>query len=165
MGAKVNRVYLALGSNIGDRDRYIREAIDMLNGHEAIKIVKVSSTYNTAPVGYTDQVDFLNAAVAIDTTLSPRELLAACLDIEQRLGRVRTIRWGPRTIDIDIIFYDDLIIDDGILTVPHPRMHERGFVLRPLYDIAPNAVHPIYKKTVEQMYDEWKAKGDINSNV
>lgn len=163
MGA--NRAYLALGSNIGDKDRYIREAIDMLNEHEAIKIVKVSPTYNTAPVGYTDQADFLNAAVAIDTTLSPRELLAVCLDIEQRLGRVRTIRWGPRTVDIDIIFYDDLIIDDGILTVPHPRMHERGFVLQPLYDIAPNAVHPIYKKTVEQMYREWKAKGDINSNV
>lgn len=150
---KWHRAYLALGSNIGDREGYIKKAVELLKAHPQIRVLAVSPLYNTAPVGFIDQPDFLNGAVAVDTVLMPHELLDVCLGIEKRLGRVRTVRWGPRTIDIDLLLYDDLVINDEDLALPHPRMHERAFVLQPLCDIAPDAVHPVYDKTVKQLYE------------
>jgi 2-amino-4-hydroxy-6-hydroxymethyldihydropteridine diphosphokinase len=114
----------------------------MLGAHSGIEVLKVSSTYETEPVGYTEQPDFKNAVVMVSTTLQPRELLEVVLGIEQKMGRVRTIRWGPRVIDIDILLYDDKEIDEEGLQIPHPRMMERRFVLEPLAEIAPELVLP-----------------------
>ena len=135
----VAKAYVSLGSNVGDRLGFLRRAVAMLGEHEAIEVLRTSSVYETDPVGYVDQPPFLNAVAEIETSLSPHELLDACQAIEAALGRVRTVRWGPRTIDLDIALIDDLAIDDERLTVPHPRMAERAFVLVPLAEIAPGA--------------------------
>jgi len=136
------RVFLGLGSNIGEREANLRRAIELLDGHPQIEVRRVSSFYETAPVGYTDQPSFLNAVAEVETSLRPRELLDAALEMEGRMGRVRTIRWGPRVIDIDILLYDNERVDEEALQIPHPRMMEREFVLRPLAEIAPNLVLP-----------------------
>jgi len=156
--SKPVRAYLALGSNIGDRSAYIKAAIKMLKSCKGIDVVEISPFYNTSPVGYTEQPDFLNAVIAVDTILSPHELLITCLDIERRLGRIRTVHWGPRVIDIDIIFYNNEIINEGDLIIPHPRMQDREFVLKPLCDIASDFIHPVYNKSIKLLYEEWKAK-------
>jgi 2-amino-4-hydroxy-6-hydroxymethyldihydropteridine diphosphokinase len=129
-------ICLGLGSNVGDREGNIRAAVARLAAWPGVAVERVSSLYETAPVGYTDQPDFLNAAVRVATTLAPRELLAACLAVERSLGRVRHERWGPRTIDVDILFYDDVALDTEELTLPHPRLAERCFVLVPLAEVA-----------------------------
>ncbi|MBP2650196.1 MAG: 2-amino-4-hydroxy-6-hydroxymethyldihydropteridine pyrophosphokinase [Firmicutes bacterium] len=129
-------IFLGLGSNLGDREENINAAITALNTHPAIVVKIVSSIYETAPIGYTDQPYFLNAVIIIETLLSPFALLAECLDIEQALGRIRDQRWGPRTIDIDIVAFDDYECKTQVLTLPHPRLAERGFVLVPLVEIA-----------------------------
>ncbi|WP_336943048.1 2-amino-4-hydroxy-6-hydroxymethyldihydropteridine diphosphokinase [Staphylococcus hominis] len=130
------QAYLGLGSNIGDRKQQLLKAIDLIGNIKGIKVTKQSSIYETAPIGYTDQPNFLNLCLEIETELSPQQLLKHCLDIEQQLHRVREIRWGPRTLDIDILLYSDDIIETDNLSVPHPRMQERAFVLIPLNDIA-----------------------------
>jgi len=145
--------YLGLGSNLGDRESNLKSAVEMLRVSGGILAVRASSFYETEPVGYVDQPGFLNAAAEVETTLSPEELLRLCHDIEDRLGRVRTIRWGPRTIDLDILLYGDRVIDTEDLTVPHPLMHEREFVLRPLSEIAPGLPHPRLGKTVGELLD------------
>jgi len=127
--------YLGLGSNIGERERLLAEAVVRLSAHPAIDVTAVSALYETDPVGVTDQPSFLNIACRIETTLDPEALLGAALGIEQELGRVRTIRWGPRTIDIDLLLYDNREIRTPALTVPHPRLMERAFVLVPLLDV------------------------------
>jgi len=124
----------------------------MLNLANDVEITAVSSYINTAPVGYTDQPDFLNAAVEVKTTLSAKELLEICKYIEKELKRERIIRWGPRIIDLDILLYGDLIQNEEALTIPHPRMHEREFVLKPLNEIAPQAFHPVLKQTISEIY-------------
>lgn len=144
--------YIALGSNLGDREAGLNRAIELLGKTEGIEVTAVSSYYNTAPVGYTEQPDFLNAAAEIKTTLSPYKLLQVCMGIEKELKRERIIRWGPRTIDLDILLYGDSIINGADLTIPHPRMHERNFVLEPLNEIAPYAIHPVNGQTVSEMY-------------
>lgn len=126
--------YLALGSNLGDRLELLREAVRRLGGTDAIEVVRSSRVYETEPVG-PPQPAYLNAVVEIRTTLGPRELLEACRAVEDDLGRVRTERWGPRTIDVDILTFDELTVDDPDLQIPHPRMHERGFVLVPLGEL------------------------------
>lgn len=141
--------YLSLGSNIGNRAEYLHDAITHLS--EFGQIVAVSSLYETEPVDFTDQAWFLNCAVAIETTDTPDALMSAVLQIERKIGRVRTAPKGPRTIDIDILFYDALIIYRPELTIPHPAMHQRRFVLEPLAEIAPTAVHPILNKTVNEL--------------
>jgi 2-amino-4-hydroxy-6-hydroxymethyldihydropteridine diphosphokinase len=133
----VNTAYLGLGSNLGDRRQHLAEAVRRLHAGPALQVVKISSVYESSPVGVTAQPDFLNLVVQIETTHAPHELLAECLRIETDLGRVRRERWGPRTIDIDVLFYGDERINDESLAVPHPRMHERSFVLAPLAGIAP----------------------------
>lgn len=139
----MNTAYISIGSNIGDRLHHLKESVRILHSHERIEVAKVSSIYETAPVGYTDQADFLNLVVGIGTSLNPFELLAACQEIENVLGRVRDIRWGPRTVDLDILLYNKDNIEAENLLVPHPRMGERAFVLVPLLEIAPEIGHPV----------------------
>jgi 2-amino-4-hydroxy-6-hydroxymethyldihydropteridine diphosphokinase len=144
-------VYLSLGSNVGDRENHLREAVTRLEsaGH----VVSVSSFYETEPVEVTNQAWFLNCAVEIETMKMPNQLMAAVLEIERQMGRQRTQSKGPRIIDIDIILFGDTVVDSPELTIPHPPMHERRFVLEPLAEIAPEARHPVFKKTVRQMLD------------
>ncbi len=142
-------VYLSLGSNIGDRESHLRDAIRRLEavGH----VVAVSSLYETEPVEVTDQAWFLNCAIALDTTETPEQLMPALLSIEQEMGRQRTQDKGPRNIDIDILLAGDTVINTPALTIPHPDMHQRRFVLEPLAEIAPDACHPVLKKAVRQL--------------
>lgn len=130
--------YLGLGSNMGDRESYLRKAVKLLAKREAINVRKVSSIYATAPVGYTAQPDFLNIVLHAETSLSPESLLAVCMSVEQQLDRIREIRWGPRTIDIDILLLDEIEVHTSRLTIPHPRMTQRLFVLLPLVELAPD---------------------------
>jgi 2-amino-4-hydroxy-6-hydroxymethyldihydropteridine diphosphokinase len=146
-----NRVYLSLGSNMGDREAHLREAIARLQGEG--RFASVSSFYETEPVEVTDQEWFLNCAVALETTRTPEQVMAALLNIERVMGRQRIQRRGPRIIDIDILLFSDRIIDSNELTVPHPAMHQRRFVLQPLAEIAPAARHPVLKKTIRELLD------------
>jgi 2-amino-4-hydroxy-6-hydroxymethyldihydropteridine diphosphokinase len=145
------RGFLALGSNLGDREDNIKKAISALESHPGIHVLARSSLYNTAPVGYLNQGMFLNAAIEIETTLQPEELLNAALDIERKLGRVRGERWGPRTIDIDILTLENLVYESDRLSIPHPLMHQRRFVLEPLAEIAPEFRHPVLGLSVSEM--------------
>lgn len=139
--------YISLGSNIGDRESALRRAIEMLK-ERAGDVVAISSFIDTAPVGYIEQPTFLNAAAKLETALPPEQLMGTLLTIERDLGRDRAagIPKGPRTIDLDLLLYDDLVVDSPQLTVPHPAMHQRRFVLEPLVEIAPDAFHPVLKR-------------------
>lgn len=137
-----NTAFIALGTNIEPREQFLREALKALSDLEHVHITKKSSVYETAPVGYLNQNDFLNMVIAISTELSAEALLQACQHIEHKLGRERTIKNGPRTIDVDILLYNQMTLQTEHLTVPHPRMHERAFVLIPLYEIAPKLIIP-----------------------
>lgn len=132
----MTRAYLALGGNLGDVAGEFLTALRALDATDGVALVAISRVYRTPPWGVTDQPDFLNMAAAIDTELSARALLNLCLNIETTSGRVRDLRWGPRTIDIDVIAYGDAKVDEPDLTIPHPRAHERAFVLAPLADVA-----------------------------
>jgi 2-amino-4-hydroxy-6-hydroxymethyldihydropteridine diphosphokinase len=144
-----NTVYLSLGSNIGDRAANLASAIARL---EALgKVLAVSSYYETEPVEVTAQPWFLNCVVALETKQMPRQLIASLLDLEQQMGRRRVQKKGPRTIDIDILLFGDSVLDVPGLTVPHPHMHERRFVLEPLSEIAPDAQHPLLKQTIREL--------------
>jgi|SRR3984957_11202464 len=154
-----NRLYLSLGSNMGDREAHLREAIARLQGEG--RVASVSSFYETEPVEVTDQEWFLNCAVALETTQTPEQVMAALLNIERVMGRQRILRRGPRIIDIDILLFSDRIIDSNELTVPHPAMHQRRFVLQPLAEIAPAARHPVLKKTIRELLDALPAGQSI----
>ena len=136
----MSRAYLALGSNLGDRVAYLQQAVDALAACPAVHVAAVSRVYETAPVGGPRQDAYLNAVVAIDTGLDPHALLALAQTIEQDAQRVRAERWGPRTLDVDLLLYDDVRLGEPDLTLPHPRMRERGFVLAPRRDVAPALV-------------------------
>ncbi|MBM7622721.1 2-amino-4-hydroxy-6-hydroxymethyldihydropteridine diphosphokinase [Sporohalobacter salinus] len=133
--------YLSLGSNKGNREDYLKKAIKGLQGNSDIEVIAISSIYATEPVGYTDQADFLNLVVEIKTTLTPLELLDYIQEVELELNRTREIRWGPRTIDIDIILFGDREIKSNRLTVPHPRFQQRAFVLVPLSDLTDEVIY------------------------
>ena len=147
-------VYLSVGSNMGDREKYISDAMDELRKITQIKLVKTSSLMITKPYGGVSQDDFVNGAIHIRTLFNPNELLDILHRIEAKAGRERKIHWGPRTLDLDIVFYDKLIYEDDDLIIPHVDMHNRYFVLKPLSEIIPNYRHPILQKTVLQMLAE-----------
>ncbi len=151
---KNSLVYLSLGSNIGEKIYYINQAISMINKIDGTNITAISSIYNTPPIGYTEQDFFLNCAVEIMTTLTPIQLLHQIQSIEKTLGRERTIKWGPRSIDIDIIFFDQLIINEPDIQIPHPHLQDRAFVMLPLNDINSEFLHPYYKKTVRELLSQ-----------
>lgn len=140
---------------MGDRQAHCMNAIEGLKD-KGIVIKKVSSMYETKPWGLEEQPDFINMAVEAKTRLSPEELLRALKDIEKEMGRKDTVRWGPRIIDLDILFYDDIVINMGHLQIPHPLLHKRDFVLLPLSEIAPDKVHPVLKKNIRQLKEELK---------
>ncbi len=150
----LSRAHIGIGSNMGKSAILCRHAVDLLGAVGSARVVAMSSLYRTEPVGVEAQDWFVNCAVIVETGLSPHRLLEHMQHIENEMGRVRLQRWGPRTIDLDLLFFDDLIIDDPMLKVPHPELHLRGFVLAPLKEIDPLKFHPILKKTVLQLYDE-----------
>lgn len=156
--------FLGLGSNLGKREEMLREALERLNRREGIQIDRVSDIYETDPVGYTDQPPFLNLVCKIRTALSPHELLDTVLEIERELGRERLIRWGPRTVDIDVLLYGSEHIDTPDLSVPHPRLMERAFVLVPLADVA-NERELLWRPELAEAIRQIRAKGTSLTGV
>lgn len=156
------KAYIGIGSNIGDKTANCKKAIELLKENPQIKAAKISSFYETEPVGYKEQEWFVNCAVEIETDLNPQELILLCQTIESKLGRKRKIKYGPRIIDLDILLYNNDIIDTTELKIPHPEMHKRSFVLKPLSDIAPDAVHPVLKKTIEKLLNNLTEESAIN---
>ncbi|MGA8942321.1 MAG: 2-amino-4-hydroxy-6-hydroxymethyldihydropteridine diphosphokinase [Thermoactinomyces sp.] len=154
--------YLGLGANLGDRKKQLNRAIERLNHIKGIHVLKISSLYETAPIGYVDQPPFYNQAIKIETSLTPGDLLEHLLLVEQELHRVREIRWGPRTIDIDLLLYGHCIIQQENLIVPHPRMTERAFVLIPLLEIAGDLPIPGTGKKISQLIAELPGKQGIS---
>ena len=136
----MSKAYLGIGTNIGDKRANIDKSLELLNDHPQLEVTNVSSYYETEPVGFTEQDWFQNIVAEVETDLEPYDLLALCNQVEKDLGRERIIRWGPRIIDVDILTYGDYTSDAEKLTVPHPRMHERAFVMVPLYEINPELV-------------------------
>jgi len=146
--------YIGIGSNIGDPRRNCLDAIDRIGKIDACEIISVSSLYVTEPVGVSGQEWYINGAVSISTCLSAFDLIKRLLDIEADMGRVRKTRWGPRIIDLDILLFEQDIINDKILTVPHPMMHLRRFVMAPMTDLAPDIMHPVLGKTMIELFQE-----------
>ncbi|RHW31724.1 2-amino-4-hydroxy-6-hydroxymethyldihydropteridine diphosphokinase [Lysinibacillus yapensis] len=170
----MNKVYLSLGTNIGDREQNLKTAVGMLQETPGVSVVKVSSIYETAPVGYTEQPSFFNIALYVETTHAALEMLKICQSVENELGRVRDIRWGPRIIDLDILLFNNDNIKVQNLTVPHPRMFERAFVLVPLMEIADNAQTPQLQQAkfslermdlAEEGILKWKLIRDVSDFV
>lgn len=151
---KWNKVYIAAGSNLGDKEETLKEAIYIIDKRKDCVVTKVSNFYTTDPVGYEDQDQFANCVFEINTLQTPSELMDTLLEVEKDFKRERIIRWGPRTLDLDIIFYNDIISYDEHILIPHPRAHERQFVMKPMCDINPYYVHPIYRKRVMDISSE-----------
>jgi 2-amino-4-hydroxy-6-hydroxymethyldihydropteridine diphosphokinase len=166
-----NEAYVALGSNIGNREEYLLKAIQEVQLHPFINLVDISSIYETEPIGYTDQTEFLNMVIKISTNLSAFDLLKVLQDIELHLDRKREVRWGPRTLDLDILLYNHENIVTEQLVVPHPRMHERAFVLIPLWEIDKNISIPTIEEPISTIMDRlsdkegvriWKQKNGVD---
>lgn len=153
-----HEAFVAFGSNLGDKEKFIDEAIEALSNLPQINIVAISDKIVTEPYGNVEQDVFLNGVMKIETLLPADELLQILQKVEEHAGRERKIHWGPRTLDLDIIFYDDDIISEDDLIVPHPDMKNRDFVLKPLMQIAPYKLHPVYRKTISDIYAELMAK-------
>lgn len=152
MKTNMYTIFLGLGSNVGDKKKNLEKTIEKLR--EKISDINISKFYETEPWGYTQQDKFLNAAIRGKTFLSPSKLLKFIKLIEKELGRVKRFKWGPREIDIDILFYDNLVFKDNVITIPHPFIQERKFVLEPLMDLDPSFIHPVFKQTVRQLYEK-----------
>ncbi|RFU62666.1 2-amino-4-hydroxy-6-hydroxymethyldihydropteridine diphosphokinase [Peribacillus glennii] len=156
-----NIAYVSIGSNIGDRVNFFKKAIELLHRDKGIQVIDISSLYETDPVGYTEQGIFLNAVLKIATAYGPEKLLDKCLEIEQELGRKREIRWGPRTLDLDILLYNQENIETENLSVPHPRMLERAFVIIPLLELDPDIKLPKMDTTLNDVLKEIKDKEGV----
>ena len=152
-------VYIALGTNLGERKANLRAAIESMP--PIVKVLAKSHIYETPPWGYEDQPAFLNMVVKAETSLEPESLLKYLKQLEVQLGREQNFRWGPRLIDLDILFYDDLVIDTPPLVIPHPRLHERAFVLVPLADVAPDVVHQVIQRKVSDLLLEIDQQGIV----
>ncbi len=150
--------YLSIGSNIGDKRKYLLDGIACLKDHDDIRVLDVSEFCETKPYGGVEQDDFLNGAVKLETLLSPPRLLEVLHEAENIAGRERGVHWGPRTLDMDILLYDDLVMSEKDLTIPHCDMENRDFVLRPMKEIAPYAVHPVLGKTMSRLLDELEGR-------
>ncbi len=148
-----HKVFLSIGSNLGDKEGYLDFAIDKLNHEPDTKVVSIADYIETPPYGNVEQDTFLNSALEIQTMKEPEELLIFIHEVEENAGRKRTIHWGPRTLDIDILFYDEEVISEANLIIPHIEIEKRAFVLEPMVNIAPYFRHPISKKTMQQLYD------------
>ncbi len=153
-----HRVYVAMGSNMGDKEAYLTEAVEKLQEKEDIGVVNVSTLITTEPYGGVEQDVFLNGVMELRTLLTPNELLNVLQGIEIEANRERTIHWGPRTLDLDIIFYDKLVMENYSLIIPHVDMENRDFVLKPMVELNPNFRHPILQKTMQQLLNELTAK-------
>ncbi len=153
-------IYLGLGSNLGDKKGNLKKALELLS-QSGIKIEKKSSLYQTKPYGCLEQEDFYNIVIKVETSLSPQELLKLCQKIEKKMGRQRTIRWGPRLIDIDILLYEDLSLDEKNLALPHPGLFKRSFVLLPLVEIFSPKLSPFEKKLVQKAMELKLKEGEI----
>lgn len=152
-----HKIYLALGTNLGDRTNNLRDAVAAFAPE--VRVFAQSPIYETAPWGFDDQPDFLNQVIAAETDLSPLALLAHLKDIESRLGRKPSFRNGPRIVDLDILFYDDCVVQEDELVIPHPRLHQRAFVLVPLVDLAPTFQHPILRCNIQTLLDALGSEG------
>jgi 2-amino-4-hydroxy-6-hydroxymethyldihydropteridine diphosphokinase len=154
--------YLGVGSNLGNRLAFLRGGRDSLVNHFEITLRRVSGVYETEAVGGpADNPSFLNAVLEIETPLSPRELLAACLAVEDEFGRSRPTEWAPRTLDIDLLLYGDVVVAEADLQIPHPRLHERAFVLEPLREVAPDLTHPVLHRTIAELAEDLAANDDV----
>jgi 2-amino-4-hydroxy-6-hydroxymethyldihydropteridine diphosphokinase len=154
--------YIGIGSNLESPAENCLKAIERLNAHPDLTLVARSSLYQSEPFGITDQDWFVNSVVQITTGLSPEKLLEVCLSIELKMGRTRTEKWGPRIVDLDILFYDDLILKQDGLEIPHPGIAERSFVLSPMNEIAPDFVHPGLKKNIEALMRKIQNPQQVN---
>ncbi|UOF91845.1 2-amino-4-hydroxy-6-hydroxymethyldihydropteridine diphosphokinase [Fodinisporobacter ferrooxydans] len=155
------RCYLGLGSNMGDRLLHLKTAVKLLDAVSGIQCISRSRIYETDPVGYLEQDQFLNAVVCVRTTRKPFELLELILQIEKQMGRERLIHWGPRTIDIDILTYGNMTLLSEQLVLPHPRLHERAFVLLPFMDLDKQWVHPNMNQSIQELWNQLKQKGGV----
>jgi len=151
--------YIGIGSNMGDRRRNCLEAVDRVDRAGACNIISISSLYITEPVGVTGQEWFVNCAACLETRLSPADLMGMLLDIEAEMGRVRKYKWGPRVIDLDILIFGQDVVNEKDLTIPHPMMHQRRFVMAPMAELAPDLIHPILGRTMTELYRDIP-KGD-----
>jgi len=160
-GSKEYIAYIGVGSNMGDRNKNILSAKKEINKSTFSNVIEISKLYETEPVGYLEQDYFLNCVFKVSTILNPEELLQLLLETEKILKRKRIIHWGPRTIDLDILFYDNYIISSPNLIIPHPRLHERMFVIKPLCDLAPDLIHPVLKESCFKIAEKLKKSQSI----
>jgi dihydroneopterin aldolase/2-amino-4-hydroxy-6-hydroxymethyldihydropteridine diphosphokinase len=149
-----SKVFIGIGSNLGNKEENICKAIKLIGELDSTEVIDASSFYKTSPVGFVDQDWFINAVIKIKTYLPPNELMSSLLSIESSLGRIRKEKWGARTIDLDILFYGNIILNEEDITVPHPHLHERKFVLEPFCEIEPEFVHPVYNKSILRLCNE-----------
>jgi 2-amino-4-hydroxy-6-hydroxymethyldihydropteridine diphosphokinase len=159
---KAKKVFISLGSNLGDRLQFLRNALDQI-GLRLGKVIRESKVYEAAAWGHTKQPNFYNQVIELETELSPTQLLQGCLDIEKSLGRERSILWGERTIDLDILLFDGRSVQSENLNIPHPYLHLRNFVLVPLCEIAPDLIHPTLELTIQQLLDRCADKLEIKA--
>lgn len=157
---KISKTHLLLGANLGDRSTMLANAQKLI-GQKIGQVVKSSALYETQPWGNSEQPEFLNQALEVATSLPPQAVLKAILEIEAQLGRIRKEKWDARTIDIDMLFYDSKILNTSDLTLPHPQLHLRNFVLVPMLEIAPNKQHPVLKKSIEELYEASEDELDV----